>query len=207
MDTINKIIQTWFLFTLLLILPATSTHAGSEGCSSYTLESLQISIKPERKIIIDEENKKLASITAETLSGVVLINIFKGYFPLPSRFSLISGIAHDDKMVHFVSPPLLSRNKKELLKSLNGLSGSAYAGKYQDYLEERKRNNLAMPPSKTRTVFECVAGHLKVELNMNPDFPDLLNIFIHTDKEYVMLTDENPYLWKYLLDIYLTTIK
>jgi len=189
----------------IVVLSGVSLSAGAKDCSLFTPDP--VLIKSDRKTLIEEENQKLSSVTEKNLNGVVLVRLFKGYFPLPSRYVLMAGIAHDGQHERYASPPLLSGNKELLQKSFENLNGNVSVGKYKDYLKEMKRANSEGPPSTQRTIFECVADNLKVELKRSTEFSDVLRIVIHTETEYIDLIDENPYLWKHLIDIYLTTIR
>lgn len=189
----------------IAVLSAPSYGANQHSCSEYKPDLTSIDI--HRMEVIEKENRRLERTNPNNLQDIILVDLFKGYFPLPARYTPMGGITDHGPYIRFSSPPLLSVNEKLTKKSFEGLAGTALVGKYLVYLHELEKEKENGKKSTLRTVFECEANGLTVKFRKSPEFPKILNVLIHSEKEYIAITDENPFLWKHLLAIYSTTIK
>jgi len=190
------------LYTLLLLFTLQSASAGDiDSCISN--ETLAKYLHADFENQINQENSELSTIAKSDLNKFTFVTIFDEYFPVPTTFALSgTGSLKNDALNYY-------RHSNECIKKLDpsDLVGSISIGLYDKYLKQIEIDNAKGHTSITKTFHKCTYLGLNIEFNSNELMPKILSVFIRNDTEYMVFTDQNPFLWKALFKIQEKLIK
>jgi hypothetical protein len=183
------------LAPLLLVISQGANAADVEFCISN--EILAQYVHEDYANQISQENSELSEITKSDLNKFTFVTVFGSYFPIPTTFALSgSGSLKNDYLRYY-------RHSNEFLKKpdASDLIGSIGIGLYDEYLKQKKIDDAKGFISKTKIIHKCSYLDLNIEFRSNKLMPKMVSVFIQNESEYMFISDQNPYLWKALLNI------
>lgn len=137
------------------------------------------------------ETARIRSVVYDNSKSVYFIRVFGGLIPLPDRYVLT-----------VTSGPVLEFNSRLEVSLVPEPTGYIRAGMYQDYLDIY----ASQFDNRKTTDVDSRGGELEITLFHPPEGVPALarinTILIHDAKQFLLISDQNPELWKAMLEVY-----
>ena len=126
---------------------------------------------------------------------VYFVRIFDGFMPVPSRFGVDAAPVQVRPAVRFISPVLFP-------EPVPGANTQTTVG----YIESGRRAKDALPPFSQDDDVNIITRTSDKGLNIilfdYKNVEGVTGAYLYTDKEFILIVDEDAELWRRMLDEY-----